>query len=223
MMIRGAIFDVDGTLLDSMEIWESAASRYLAKKGLKAEPDLAQTLYTMTLNGSAEYLRKTYALSEAPEEIVRGIVGSVEEYYEKEVRLKEGVYDYLTQLQAKNIPMTVATSSQRSYLIKAFSRLGIDGFFREICTCYDDHTTKNEPDIYYRAAAGFDAAPSEVLVFEDAVHAVRTAKQAGFFTVGVYDPASEAFRAETERICDIYLEDFSDFASFWRKAAGRSL
>ncbi len=214
-MIRGVIWDVDGVLLDSMQIWEVAAARYLSTLGVKADADLAARLYVMNLTQAGDYIRKTYDLPQQREEIVAGIVDTVRCFYEEEVTLKPGAAGFLKGFAERGIPMAVATSSQRDYLEKAFSRLGIARYISGIYTCYDFNTSKNEPLIYQKAAESFPAPAEEVCVFEDAIHAIRTAKEAGFVTIGVYDEASAAFRQEAEALCDLFLPAFQDFDAFF--------
>lgn len=218
-MIRGVIWDADGTLLDSMWIWQGAAARYLSGIGVTAEENLSARLYEMNLTESAVYLKNRYQLRQSPDEIVSGVVDTVRRFYEEEVQLKPGVSAFLEGFRNQGIPMTVATSSQREYLEKAFDRLGIASYFSGIYTCYDYNTSKTKPLIFQKASESFHADESEICVMEDAIHAVRTAKSAGYLTVGVYDEASAEFQQEIIRICDVYLPAFDDFSSFF-KAAG---
>ncbi len=213
-MIRGAIFDVDGTLLDSMSVWENAAERFLAQRGITAEPDLGRILYPMTLTGAAQYLIRTCHLKESEEEVVKGVISVVERFYAEEVMTKPGVPAFLQSLEKEGIPMTVATSSRRGYLEKAFNRLGIARFFSGIYTCDEYRTSKNEPEIYLHAAEPFAAEPAEILVFEDAVHAVKTAYKAGFRVIGVSDPTSAVYEEEIRRCSAFFLEDFRNTREF---------
>ena len=105
-MIKGAIFDVDGTLLDSMEIWEDVGVRYLNSIGIEAEPDLGTVLFTMSIQEGAAYVKEHYHLSQEPEEIVQGVLDIISNYYKKTALLKSGAKELLEKLDKHNIPMT---------------------------------------------------------------------------------------------------------------------
>ena len=115
-MIKGAIFDIDGTLIDSMEMWEHAAERYLAGMGIEAEPHLQKKLYTFTITESAEYLKKNYSLSKTILEIIDGINETIGAFYRNEAEPKPGIIEFLSALQERKIPMTVATATDRVHI-----------------------------------------------------------------------------------------------------------
>lgn len=123
------------------------------------------------------------------EEIIDGLNREIEEYYAKKVPLKEGVRSFLEGFRELHIPMVIATTGDRKNLEEALKRLGIRNLFEGILTCTEMQTDKSKPDIYLAAALQMDCDPDEVIVFEDAYHAIVTAKKAGFITVGVYDQA----------------------------------
>ena len=134
-MIKGAIFDVDGTLLDSMEIWEDVGVRYLNSIGIEAEPDLGTVLFTMSIQEGAAYVKEHYHLSQEPEEIVQGVLDIISNYYKKTALLKSGAKELLEKLDKHNIPMTVASSNNKKEIEMAFERLGIAKYFDRIFTC----------------------------------------------------------------------------------------
>ncbi len=208
-MIRAAVFDVDGTLLDSMDIWMTMGNRYLRTQGKDSDPELDRILYTMSLNQGAEYLRTNYAIKKSRDEIMREIVSMVENFYLHEAKLKPGVKSLLEFLSEKKIPMTVATSSDKSYLWKCFQRLDIDQYFHEIYTCGEYNTNKGNPFIYEKASEHFSCKKEEIYVFEDLFLAAKTAHDAGFTVVGVYDFSSAKETEELKKISKLYVKDFS--------------
>ena len=218
-MIRGVIFDVDGVLLNSMPVWENLGELYLRHLGIEAEKDLGTKLYTMSLEQSAEYLTETYHLDLAPEQVIAGVNREVKDFYAGRVPLKEGVRQYLNEFHEKGVPMVIATTGDRQNAQAALKRLNVLRFFQGIFTCSEIGSSKNEPDIYYAAALQLDTDPGQTWVFEDAYHAVRTAKKAGFKTVGVYDKANDRDLAHIWNTADIYLPEFQDFAIFWKRAS----
>ena len=218
-MIRGVIFDVDGVLLNSMPVWENLGELYLNRLGVEAEKDLGETLFAMSLEEGAEYLISHYGLDKTPEEIVKCLNREVQEFYEKRVPLKEGVRQYLQEFRDRKVPMAIATSGDRKNAESALKRLKILSYFQGIFTCSEIGSSTSQPDIYYAAALQLDTDPSETWVFEDALHALKTAKQAGFKTAGVYDQASDRNLAQIWNTADIYLPEFKDFNLFWKRAS----
>ena len=183
-----AIFDVDGTLLDSMGVWDAIDRDFLHEHGLAVPPGLDQVMKTLTLRQSAEYFRETFHLPESVPEIMDRFRGMVREEYEQKLPLKDGAAEYLAALARRGVQMGVATASEREHVDAALRRLGVREHFRFLLTCTELDTGKDRPDIFLEGARRFGAPPREVAVYEDALHALRTAKAAGFRTVAVYDP-----------------------------------
>ena len=213
-MVKGAIFDVDGTLLDSMEIWEDAGARYLRSIGTVPEENLSEILYPMTMTEGAEYVKQRYDLTFALEEIIQGVLDAVRDFYYYEARLKPGVKKFLARMKGKGIPMAAATASRREHIEAAFDRLGISGYFGRIFTCEEVGAGKNNPLVYKQAAGDLGAEPGEILVFEDVLYAVLTAKKSGFCTVGVYDKFSAKDTEEMKRQADVYVRDLTEVYGF---------
>lgn len=210
-MIKGAIFDVDGTILDSMEIWENAGVRYLKSIHVKPEKNLSKILYPMAIEEAAIYMKKRYQLSFPVSEIVQGILEAVQNYYFYEAPLKPGVLELLGEMEDKKIPMVIATSSACEHIEAAFKRLGIDKYFKKIFTCSEVGAGKTKPLVYEKAAEYLRTKPEETWVFEDAAYALETAKNAGFYTVGVYDRFSENEQDELKMQSDIYVRSLAGF------------
>lgn len=218
-MIRGVIFDVDGVLLNSMPVWENLGEIYLERLGIEAEKGLGETLFAMSLEEGADYLIENYGLKQTPGEIIAGLNREVQDFYGRKVPLKEGVRGYLQEFRDRKIPMAIATSGDRANAETALKRLKVLSYFRAVFTCSEIGSSKSHPDIYYAAALQLDTDPSDTWVFEDALHAIRTAKKAGFRTAGVYDRASGRDLAQIRDTADIYLPEFKDFDSFWKRAS----
>lgn len=204
-MIAGAIFDLDGTVLDSMSIWDNAAAMFLNSVGIEAEPGLGQTMFAMSMTKGAEFLRERYRLDMAVAAIMAGINQTIEDVYSYQVQLKEGAEQLLIDLKQAGIKMVAATSSDRSVVEIALERLNILNYFDRIFTCTEIGVGKEEPDIYLAAAEHMGTLPENTWVFEDALHAIETAKAAGFKTVGVFDSSSRGDWEQIKKISDIYL------------------
>ena len=218
-MIRGAIFDVDGTLLDSMPIWEEAGERYLTSREIVPERGLGQRLYPMTMEEGACYLKHTYGLPESTGDIINGINRQIEQFYRYSARLKPGAAEFLEGLRKKGVRLTAATSSDRHLIEAAFTRLGIGPYYERIFTCTEVGEGKDKPKIFREAAACMGTAPEETLVFEDALHAIDTSLGSGFKTVGVYDASSEDRQEEIRAKVHIYMSEYRAFDLFWESAS----
>ncbi len=203
--ITGAIFDMDGVLLDSMHVWNDAGERFLRKQGIAAEADLGRKLFTMTMEDGADYLIEKYGLDMKRDEVISGIDGMIYDFYAEEVELKPGVRELLEHLRRAGIPMVIATSTDRIPAEKAMERTGIGGYFKGIFTCAETGAGKDKPDIYLAAGKCIGTDTESTYVFEDGLHGIRTAHEAGFVTVGIYDPASEKDQKQIRQIADIYF------------------
>ena len=210
-MIKGAIFDVDGVLLDSMGIWDDLGARYLRSLDKIPEEGLNKILFSMSMEQGAEYLNEHYGLNKSVKETVEGIGRMLEDYYFYEVLLKSGAKEILEFLKSKSIKMAAATSSPRTHIEKALSRNGLLGYIEKIYTTSEVGVSKHSPDIYNLAADFLKTKSEETLVFEDSLYALKTAKEAGFVTVGVFDEKGESNQAELENQADLYLKKLDDF------------
>ena len=218
-MIKGVIFDVDGVLLNSMPVWENLGELYLNSLGIQAEKDLGEKLFAMSMKEGADYLISQYGLEKSPEEIIEGLAKEVRGFYADKVPLKEGVRQYLYEFKERKIPMVIATSGDRKNTELALKRLKVLQYFQGIFTSSEIGSGKSQPDIYFAAALQLDTDPEDTWVFEDAYHALRTAKRAGFRTAAVYDQASDRHLAQIWNTADIYLPEFKDFEIFWKRAS----
>lgn len=216
-MIKGAIFDVDGTLLDSMKIWDEAGARYLKSQGRKAAKDLAKTLFPMTVEESAEYLIKNYSLDIDKIKVQEGILDTVDDFYRYEVSCKTGAEEMLQKIRKAGIPAVAATTSNIKHITYAFERLDLMKYFDRIFTCSQIGAGKTEPDIFNAAAEYMGTYKEDTYVFEDGVYAVKTASNAGFMTVGIYDDSSDESWEEMKAAADFTMYDLRQFDLIWEK------
>lgn len=214
-MIRGAIFDLDGVLLDSMGIWKDLGARYLRSLHIRPEPGLNEILFAMSMEQGAAYLKAHYPLSQSEAEIGDGIARMLADYYFYEVPAKPGAAELLGFLAERSIPMAAATSSPREHVIRALDRLGLLSYLRAIFTTGEVGASKHEPTIYHLAAESLGTVPAETLVFEDSLYALKTAKAAGYRTVGVFDANGEADQAGLRAAAEVYLTALTEFPGHW--------
>lgn len=198
---KGAIFDADGTLLDSMQIWSNAAyeslinrQEYNADNGTSG-PGRGQTPF---------YLQTEYDIRGLSQDIHIKRRSMLSDFYFYEAQLKDGVIELLDFFRENGIKMCVATATDRWLMEPALKRCGVLDYFRQIFTCAEETTNKNSPDIFLSAAESLGTTISETLVFEDALYAIKSAKKAGFPVVAVYDYYSGDQQEEIKALADYY-------------------
>ena len=217
--ITGAIFDVDGTILDSMPTWHNSGLRYLAGLGIEGDPNLGDILFTHTSETGARYLIDRYGL-DGPEygldqeTVAAGLAHEMEHYYFEEASIKDGAVELLDRFKEVGIPMTVATSTDRYCIDAAFENLGLTKYFDRIITCPEVGATKSEPLIFYEAAKTMGTDKESTWVFEDGLYAIETAAKAGFRTAAVYDQISESDFARMKELADISLTRLDEFLEY---------
>ena len=217
-MLNGIIFDFDGTLFDSMFIWDTAGESYLRSIGKKPETGLQKVLKPMSLLQSAQYIREKYDIPLSVEDIMDGINRTVEVFYFHTVEPKPGVIDFLEELHHRNIKMCIATATDRYQVEAALQRCKMRHFFSEIFTCTEVGSGKDRPDIFRKAMEHLQTDRTNTAVVEDAYHAAHTAKQDGFLVVGVYD-SHESRQQELLQIADVFLPDYLHLNNFWKFAS----
>ena len=213
-MIRGAIFDVDGTLLDSMHLWDTIGETYLRSIGYEPRENLNETFKNMSLYQAACYYQSEYGVTLSTEEIIAGVNDRIGQFYRERAGLKPGVAGFLRQLREKGVKMCIATATDRPLVEAALERCGVLAYFSDIFTCFSVGHGKDEPVIYRTALEHLQTARAKTIVFEDALYAARTARRDNFVTAAVYD-AYEKRQAELRAAADLYITDFTDWKSFW--------
>jgi len=206
-MIRGAIFDLDGTLLDSMSVWDTIGEDYLRSLGIEPRENLAEIFKTFTLEESAEYYRTHYGVTLSVAEIADGVNQMIEDFYRNTALLKKGVSEFLAGLSKDGVRMCIATVTDKYLVDAALTRLRVRQYFDKIFTTAEVGYGKNDPAIYRTALAYLGTDKRETLVFEDVLHALMTAKNDGFPVAAVYDE-HESRQTEMKANGDYYITDF---------------
>lgn len=212
--IKAAVFDIDGTILDSSPVWENLGERFLARRGISPKPGLSGLLSLMSLREGCEFLREEYLLPESAADIRSEIREIIADFYRNECPMKPGAERLLRELCWRGTAVSVATAGDKTLSRAALERLGVLELFRGILTC-DEYGGKDRPEIFLRAAELSGDIPENTAVFEDSLHAVRTAKSAGFLTAAVAD-ISEPRQQELRQTADYYQENLGGYLELFR-------
>lgn len=217
MNIKGAIFDLDGTLMDSMFIWEHIGEDYLISRGITPEKGLNEKFKSLSIKQAAEYYQNVYHIKDSVEEIINGVNSMIEHYYADVVKAKEGVASLLLHFKKNNIKMCIATATDKYMVEAALKNNNLLEYFSDILTCNQVGYGKDTPVIYEKSLEILGTKKDETLVFEDAVYAIETAKKAGFIVVGVEDKFSSLEKEKIQKLSDIYLESFLKWSDVYNE------
>jgi len=212
--IKGVIFDFDGTLLDSMNIWVEFEIEYLRSMGAEAKPGLAEVLRAMSSVEEAIYFQEEYGVKQTVDEIISGRNALIGEKYRNSIPLKPGVMEVLEMLHNKGIKMCIATATERELIGPAIERLNLLKYISRVFTCEEVGVSKSSPDIFIQAADYMGTDVHETLVVEDALYAVTTAKKESFIVAGLYDKSSLDHMEEIKKLSDYYWMDFGEMLTF---------
>ena len=208
--IKGVIFDLDGTLVDSMWIWKQIDIEYLGARGIEMPADLQSKIEGMSFYETAVYFKETYNIPDSLEVIMANWNEMAMEKYKSVVRLKEGVNDFLQLLRDRGIVMGIATSNSRILTEAALDNLGIAEYFGAIVTGSEIIKGKPEPDVYLTAAGKLAIEPKSCLVFEDLPFGIMAGKRAGMKTCAIDDVYSAFMWDEKVTLADYNIKSYKE-------------
>ena len=216
---KGVIFDLDGTLIDSMTVWCRVDRAFLAENGVTDPPaDISDMIRRMNVETAAEYFITRFGLNCTVRYVIDRIEELVRIEYEERIPLKPHVIQLLDTLDSCGIPYGIATATYRSLAEAVLKRCGIYERFRFILTDAEYPRGKANPDIFLGAAELLGTSPEETLVIEDSLHCIEAAVSAGFPAVGVYDELSAADRDAIERIALRYFPSLAEVSGMFSGA-----
>ena len=201
---------MDGTLLDSLSVWADSDRQFINDLGHDYDPSHSLAMKKMHFDSACEYLVRTFSLPFSAEETGRRILEIVEHRYLTGIPLKDGAEEFIKAAYSAGIKMCVATSNKKALAEGALQGLGIMKYMEFVITSDEVGCGKESPMIFLKAAERLEAAPEQTAVFEDSIHAVRSAKEAGFRVVGVYDPLCEDEFAEIQKESHCTIRSFSE-------------
>ena len=208
--IKGAIFDLDGTLLDSMDMWKHIDIRFLEKRGITATEEYSQAVAQLGFRAAAEYTIDCFRLDEDAAEIVDEWNYMAFQVYASEIGLKPHAREYLQYLKDRGVKLGVATALHPESVEASLKNNSILHLFDSFTTLHEVKRGKGFPDIYLLAARKLGVPPGECIVFEDILTGAKGAKAGGFQVCGVYDASSGHEWDEIQSVCDITIRDFEE-------------
>lgn len=211
--VDAVIFDMDGTLIDSMWLWKSVDVNYLARFGLECPDDLQDAIEGMSFSQTAKYFKERFSLVDSVDVIKDDWNKMATEYYMKQVTLKEHVDELIRRLQAKHIKMGIGTSNSKELTGIILERFGIKEFFGSVRTSCEVESGKPSPDIFLKVAEDLGVDPMRCVVFEDIPNGLMAAKRAGMRAVAVEDDFSMRMKEQKHALSDHYIMDYTEALS----------
>lgn len=206
--IRAVIFDLDGTLIDSMHIWHEIDIAFFEENGLSLPDGLSETVARMSIDEWADYFVTNYVPSLTRTQVIRRIEEMAADHYRHTIPMKPYVTEFLDALDARGIPCGICTATYRSSANAVLTRLGLLRRMQFVLTGEDFPVGKTSPEIYLEAQKRLGADISQTLVVEDSLHCIETAAAAGFPVAAVYDPSiTDADWARACKIASVHGEN----------------
>ena len=210
MRLQSAIFDLDGTLLDSTGFWDVFSHEMLNVPMGEPCPDMRPEFRRRTPREAAARCKEVFGFPQSVDELTELFTNRVLDFYLHEVKAKPHVKEFLSILKMEGVWMYVATEAERDMAVKALTHVGLMDYFRGVLTCRDIGHDKSSPEIYEGCMRRLRSNKRDTVVFEDSLRGIRTAKGAGFRVAAVYDPASQKDQEEIKVLSDYYITDYGD-------------
>lgn len=212
----GAVFDMDGTLTDSMPLWQNTGERFLAARGLALPDGALEDLKPLSMIQTARYLRERFSLPDTEQAIMDELNSLVEKGYYETAPVKRDILPFLEKLREAGVAMCVATATDRHLAEAILRRTGLWDYFQFLLTCTEVGAGKDNPAIFERALEKLGTAKTDTIVFEDALHAVQTAKSAGFRVVAIQDDSCREDAMEIRKRADRYIHQYQEVTLSWK-------
>lgn len=208
--MKAAIFDMDGTIIDSMWVWDEIDREYPMRYNhtLSAKEHLA--IASMSLIEACVYFKELLQLEKTPEEIRNDLLDMARDYYQTRITLKPYALDYIKSLRAKGIKTAVATASPREFAEIVLGRFDLHQYFEVVLTSCEFPKGKTDSEMYEKCSALLGVSIDDTVIFEDAHHAVQTAKGAGYTVVGIADQNNRHTPEQIIPLCDRFIESWKE-------------
>lgn len=202
------LFDLDGTLVDSMWIWRDIDIEYLGRFGLELPADLQNSIEGMSFTETAQYFKERFSIPDSLEQMKADWNRMAWDKYLHEVKLKSGVREFLAYHCGRGVKMAIATSNSRELVEAVVGVHGLADLFDAIITGCDVAHGKPSPDIYLEAARQLDVRPEDCLVFEDVIPGILSGRNAGMTVAAVEDEYSKHLEEQKRELADLYITDY---------------
>ena len=210
MEFKGAIFDIDGTLLDSMGVWYQVDVDFFKAYGREMPADYGTKVAQMGSWRTAEYTIELLGLSETPEQLIDIWNNMVREAYMTSIPLKPHAKEYLVWLKSKDVKLSIATALFPDLYVPVLKKHGIYDLFDAFISNGEMKLEKSSPKVYMAAAEQMEVEPGDCVVFEDIITGIQGAKAAGMYAVAMHDERGRCDKAELEKLADKYIYDFAE-------------
>ena len=217
--IKGAIFDLDGTLVDSMYAWETVGSDYLKSIGKIPEEGFDKKIMAMSIADSIEYMRANYGVVGSDEDVISGLNNMIGHLYKTEIKTKPGIKEVLDFMEKTGVAKAVATANDRQMVEDTLEYNNISKYFKSIFTCNEVKKGKEFPDIYEIAMADLGTEKCNTVVFEDGIHAIRTCAKHGFRIIGMIEESNKSHIEEMKELCESTVEIKEDLLRIIKEQA----
>ncbi len=207
---KGVIFDLDGTLFDSMGIWKEVDIAFFKNHGMRMPSDYQDKIKDMHFKTMAIYTKERFHLRSSVESIMDEWCDLCFDKYANDVPLKKGVKEFLELLKENNIKIAFATANTTELSEVCLKNNGIFEYFNTGAYLHETETDKSDPDVYFLACERLGLSPDECIVFEDLLAGIKGAVKGGFTVCGVYDKHSRRDTENIKRIADYYINSFEE-------------
>lgn len=212
--MKAAVFDVDGTLVDSIDFWTNMATNYLISIGIKPKEDLNKALETLTVVEGVSYMQKEYNIEKTCTQIRNEMDELMFAFYKNDAQLKSFVVEILETLKSKNIQIAIASVINEELIFSVLHRYGIADYFQFVQTCENTDISKDDEKFYELLIKRLNLKAEEIFLFEDSLYCMKAAKRAGLSVIAVEDEFSKKDLKEIIEVSDIFIKNFGNLIPF---------
>lgn len=209
-MTKHIIFDLDGTLIDSMPVWRNTGKRYLESHNIPIPPNLLSVMKKQTLPQTAEFFRQELGATQTVREICDEVISYVADQYANSIPLKPFVKEFLEREKNKGTKMCILTASEADYIHLALNRLELLPYFEFVATCTEVGASKDSPKVFQMMMERLGGTLEDTVVFEDAYYAIKSAKDGGFTVYAIADPTSDSEKEAISSTADRYILSYEE-------------